>query len=298
MLNYNTEKMASIAMVIAASIWGLYWAPIHYLEGIGISGTSAVALINAIPAVVLLTIAAIQRKEQRGTFWRATAVGIVAGLGFAFYSIGIVYGSVVRTTLLFYLTPIWSTIIGILWLSEPTNWRRWAAIATGLAGLSLLMSGGVKMQIGIGDVFALASGLFWAVAATLIRANPNLPLPSMAGAQFLSTAVITMSVGYVLGALAPAFPALTSALPFAATVTLIFFLPSVIAIFWAQKLLFPGRAGLLMMSEALVAVITAAFWFPDERLHIVQWVGAAMIVSTFFIETVGTSQKTTMAKAT
>lgn len=291
MLNYSTERKASIAMTIAASIWGLYWVPIHYLEGFGISGISAVALINVIPAIVLLGLTSLQWRDVRGTFGRAALVGFVAGLGFALYSLGIVYGSVVRTTLLFYLTPIWSTIIGILWLSEQTTWRRWLAIATGLLGLSLLVSGGTNTQIGIGDIFAFVSGIVWAVAATLIRANPSLPLPSMAGTQFAATAITTCAVGYILGAQTPTYAAFASALPIATVVTLVFFLPSVIAIFWAQKRLFPGRAGLLMMSEALVAVVSAALWFPEERLQALQWVGAVMIVSTFFIETMGTPQK-------
>jgi len=53
----------------------------------------------------------------------------------ALFTIGLVLSSVVRVTLLFYLAPIWSTLIGSYWLKEEVTRGRWIAIAIGLLGL-------------------------------------------------------------------------------------------------------------------------------------------------------------------
>ena len=45
-------------------------------------------------------------------------------MAITFYSKGLVETTVIRRHLLFYLTPIWSTIFGIIWLSEKLTFGR------------------------------------------------------------------------------------------------------------------------------------------------------------------------------
>jgi drug/metabolite transporter (DMT)-like permease len=55
-------------------------------------------------------------------------------------------------------------------------------------------------------------------------------------------------------------------------------LPSIMAIFWASRVLFPGRAAILMMSEALVATLSATWLLPEETMTALQWLGGAIVV--------------------
>ena len=64
----------------------------------------------------------------------ALFAGIFVGIGLAFYTVAMLETSVLRATLLFYLTPIWSTLLGFIILSEPFTKIRVAAILVGLAG--------------------------------------------------------------------------------------------------------------------------------------------------------------------
>ena len=41
----------------------------------------------------------------------------------------------------------------------------------------------------------------------------------------------------------------------------------------------PGLVGILMLSEALVAAVSAAFWL-GETLSVIQWVGVGVILTT------------------
>ena len=282
----QTHTLASLTLVGATSVWGLYWVPLYYLEAQGMHGIMAMVSLNLAPAIVML-IAAFGFGPNQPHAKQALYVGAIAGLGFGLYSAGIVYGSVVRATLLFYLTPIWSTLISMVVLSERVDWRRWLGIAVGLSGVGLLVGAGDQNEVTLGDAFALASGLAWAIAAVLIKRSPELPLRAMTGAQFLSIAVLGLGIGFVMGVEWPSAQVITRTLPIATAVSLLVFIPSAFAIFWAQTHVFPGRAGLLMMSEVVVAVISASIFLPEERLGALQWIGAAMIVGTFFIETTG-----------
>ena len=285
--NPPSQGFASSVVFFSAALWGLYWIPLRYLEGQGISGGWAVALLNLPAGVALLPLVLLAWGRHRAHMGQALAIGILTGLGLALYASGLIYSSVVRATLLFYLTPVWATLIGLFWLGERASWQRWAAIGAGLGGLLLLVSGGGSVPLNVGDLFALLSGVFWALGAAMIKRYDQVPLAGMTMFQFLITGLAAVILIQAAGiAEVPALDLLTAALPAAGLMSLLAFLPAVILLFWAQKFLFPGRVGLLMMSEVLTAVLTASLFLPEERLSAVEWAGAALIVGACLIEVV------------
>lgn len=280
-----SEGITSVLVFLIASFWGMYWVPLRYLETQGISGGWAIALLNFPAALLLLPLVLWQWKQHREQFWRSVLIGLLTGLGMALYTSGLIYSSVVRATLLFYLTPAWATLIGIFWLGEKATWQRWVAITVGLAGLGLLVSGGGSVPLNIGDLFALLAGVFWAIGAAVIKRYDTVPLPGMTMFQFMFTSVCAVAIGLIMGNVdIPYMPAVLAALPLSLLISLLIILPSVWFIFWAQKFLFPGRVGLLMMSEVLLAVITASIFLPEEAMSLVAWCGAVLIVGACFIE--------------
>lgn len=284
-LNPPSAGFASAIVFLSASLWGLYWIPLRSLEGQGIAGGWAVALLNLPAGVVLALVVAWQWRRHRGHLAQILAIGVLTGLGMALYALGLVHSSVVRATLLFYLTPVWATLIGMAWLGEKACWQRWAAIVGGLAGLALLVSGGGSMPLNIGDLFAVLSGISWAFGAAMIMRFGRVPVSGMTMVQFACAALAAIALGSLAGsAEVPGRDALLEVLPMAALISIAAFLPAVCALFWAQKFLFPGRVGLLMMSEVLTAVLTASLFLPEERLSAIEWTGAALIIGACLVE--------------
>ncbi|HUF57228.1 MAG TPA: DMT family transporter [Thermohalobaculum sp.] len=282
----------SAVLFLAASVWGIYWLPLRWMEAAGLEGAWAVGIFNLLPVPVLA--GWIVLSGQAHGPWRiAVAVGLLSGGGMGCYALGLVYSGVVRATMLFYLTPVWGTLIGILWLGERVDWSRWSAIGLGLAGLALLLSGGdgVAMPLNAGDALALASGVLWAGAAAVIRANPGQPLAAMTMHQFLFAGLTGLGFAVLaLGSLTPSGGAVLRSLPVAALGSVGMIMPSVLAIFWAQRRVYPGRAGLLMMSEAMVAVVSATLLLPEEIMAPLQWLGAMLIVGACLVEVLATRE--------
>lgn len=286
-LNFNppTAGFASAAVFLSAAFWGLYWIPLRYLQAQGIDGSWAVALLNFPAALLLVIIVCWQWQQHQKYISQAIFIGVFTGLGLALYASGLVYSSVVRATLLFYLTPVWATLIGIFWLAERAGWQRWAAIGGGLAGLLLLVSGGGSVPLNIGDLFALLSGIFWALGAAMIKRFDSVPLPGMTMFQFAVTALGAIIIGHLTNIVElPDNELIVRALPIASVISILVILPAVVVLFWAQKFLFPGRVGLLMMSEVLTAVITASIFLPEERMSAVEWFGALLILGACLVE--------------
>ncbi len=255
------------------------------MEAQGIDGAWAVTLLNLPAGIVLIVPVLWHWSRHRPYLKQALAIGLFTGFALALYGIGIAYTSVVRATMLFYLTPVWATLIGIFWLGERAVWQRWVAIGSGLAGLALLLSGGSTVPLSIGDLYAILSGVVWAIGAAMIMRFEGVPLPSMLSAQFFFTAIAAFILGGIAGAVEiPELDQLRTVAPMSVGISLLAFVPAVGVLFWAQKFLFPGRVGLLMMSEAMTAVVTASIFLPEERMSVIAWIGAALIVGACLLE--------------
>jgi len=65
--------------------------------------------------------------------------GLFTGAAFSSYAIALNHTEVVRVLLLFYVTPIWSTLIGLAVLGERLTLSRLAALALALLGLVVIL---------------------------------------------------------------------------------------------------------------------------------------------------------------
>ncbi len=281
-----TTGAASAAVLIAAAMWGLYWIPVRHLEAAGVDGALTVALLNG-PAAVLSGIWAIATWRAQKAYWRiALLIGVFAGAALALYGISLVHTSVIRATMLFYLMPVWATLIGIYWLGERAGTLRWIAIALGLAGMSLLLGGGSE-GLNIGDFFALLSGIIWAVATAVIKRAGTIPIAGMLSLQFLFVAIFALLFGVMVNPDMFQVPAeFSQAVSLSVMISVFGVLPAIVMIFWASQFLFPGRVGLLLMSEVVVAIISASLLLPEEALSIVQWGAVALIICASSLELV------------
>ncbi len=291
--NVNNTALPTLAVTIGAAIWGIFWLPLRYIEQLGMSGLWAVVLSSSVPLIILLPLLIYYRKQAKSKPATILIIALLSGAAVTFYSIGLIYTTVVRATLLFYLTPVWSTIIGIFMLQERVKWNRWMAIVLGLMGLYAIVggAGSDSRAINIGDWFGLASGICWGLAGVLIKRNPNIGVPIMVCWQHLFAFLLALLCCIWLTGIEqmPEFSVWLAATPAIAGYSWFGLIPSLFAIFWASSRLFPGRVGILMMTEVMVAVVSAAF-FLDEPVLILEWLGVVLIIGAGVLEVTGSDQ--------
>ena len=115
--------------------------------------------------LVLCPLILINRKQLGAVPGPTIFAAVMIGLAFSLYANGLVETTVVRATLLYYLIPVWSTLISVLWLSEPLTKARVISIIVAFFSLILLLSGNGSAQapLNIGDLFSFLSGIFWTI---------------------------------------------------------------------------------------------------------------------------------------
>src|SRR5262245_44401033 len=192
---------ASLAIALTGAVWGVYWLPLRYLEGIGLSGSWATAafFIVAIPAALLLAVLARHeiRTQLRTFLWLAVFNGLVFNL----YSNAYTLTTVFNVLFLFYLSPIWSILIARFWFKERASAVRIGCVVAGLAGLVTMLSGdgGWPLPRNLGDWMALASGVLWALVTIRIRNSPEFGTASNSVAFFIGGLVLALIFAILLG---------------------------------------------------------------------------------------------------
>lgn len=297
-LIFKSDKILSLIIVVSSCAWGLYWLPLRSIEQSGIVGSWSIVLVNACPLIILVPLIFFNLDKLKKYPKPILFAGIMIGAAFTFYANGLVQTSVIRATLLFYLSPIWSTIIGIIWLNERLTIARVISIIVALIGLILLLYDFRNQEtamLNFGDFSSILSGLFWALGASILKKWSKLPIIPLTAIVYFSTTSLSILLAIIVyKAPIPSLTLIGQNFSTAFIWSVIVLLPSFCIIFRISQILFPGRVGILMMSEVAVAVISAKILLPEEQMVILQWIGASAILLAGVVEIIfGYSKKVT-----
>ena len=275
----HSQRTASIMVFAASSMWGLLWVPMRLTESMGVAPLWVQFWFTTMPALFLAGLYAPSLLRQRA-FWPVYLIsGMCIGMGYTLYAVGLLVGSVSKTTVLFYLTPIWSTLLGMVFLGENPSIRRWAAIAMATLGCCLVMRiNPIEMQLEKVDLLGLLSGVFWGMGTVALRKFPEADYKNATMAQYVCGTLITGAAILVLGTDTPELAATGKAALMGAVFGILVFMSTFMLIIRIMQYMSPGRVGILMLSEALVAVISAML-FLGELLSFAQWIGVLVILS-------------------
>lgn len=287
MINSRIVYLATMIVAGTGALWGFYWFPVRQLAAMDLSGALGTLAITAAATTLLAPFALRQSKQLA----QADPVGIAStalgGAAFMLYSVGFTYGRVAIVILLFFLTPVWSTLIGRFLLKQRATRQRIAVIAIGIAGLAVMLgaNGTVPIPRNSGEWLGLLSGILWAIGSTGIKERSDL---KPASAAFIFAA------GACAGSLmlAPLLEPWPASIAFRNTVPIIgwtvfaggtWWALSVASLMWATARLEPARVGILLMTEVFVGTLSAAV-FAGESLTAMEIFGGALVLLAGILE--------------
>lgn len=267
-------------------MWGLFWIPLRALEEIGLHGLWITVVYFLIPTICVIPITVWRWIHVKNGGLSLQLTAMLAGGALLLYSTAIVYTDVVRAILLFYLTPIWASILARIFLGDEITTQRIIAMATAVLGMLTIFGLGTRFPIpqNIGDWLGIGSGFLWAVAMVRIRMTKSHSAIELTTGFFQWSLIFSASVAWLL---APTYiPKIEQTLP---VLPLLFFftaflvLPGTYASLWGPKHLSPGIVGLLFMSEIVVGAISVAI-FAGEPFGIREIIGVFLILGASIVE--------------
>lgn len=279
----RTETLAVLSLLASGLIWGLMWMPLKYFAAQGLSGLALILSTYGLVGAVALPCIWMQRHAWQPQTRLLLLIGLLGGLGNTFFITALMFGEVVRVMLLFYLAPVWGVLGGWLFLGERITAARGGAMVLAVAGAVLVLGGvdALDQPFALADLLGFASGLFYALTNIASRAGERIPIVS-------KTLVVFTGCGVVAGLLLPiiggVYPAVTPSL---ALMLLAFAGLWLTSAMWTTMYgvthLEAGRSSVLLVFE-LVASVVSAMLIGGERLHGIEWVGAALIITAALIE--------------
>ena len=282
----SIETKAGLACLYAGAVWGLFWIPLRALEDAGLHGLWITVVYFLVPTIGLLPVTLWRWRHVRAGGIQLQLTALISGGALLLYTTSIVYTDVVRAILLFYLMPVWATILARIYLGDKITRTRIIAMVLAIFGMLTIFGLGAQfpMPQNIGDWLGLAAGFVWAIAMVRIRqAEDHSAIELTVGffqwsLVFSALAAVLLAPGYI-----PSVAEVSSALPQLLVFMLLLVLPGTYASLWGPKFLSPGVVGLLFMTEIVIGAVSVAF-LAGEPFGLREVTGIILIAGASLLE--------------
>lgn len=292
MINYSQHRssrlLPALAVAGAGALWGLFWIPMRAFESSDLPGDWLAFLFFATPALVMLPLVLWRRSLPSNMVMAVLLTGLFTGAGSALYSISLVLTTVVKALLLFYLTPVWSTLLECFILGARLRFTRIIALMMGFLGLTVILeTDGIPVPDNPGDWIALLSGMVWAYGTVRVHSQQNVPLCEAVFSYFSGGSVCAMLVILLPIGAFTATPDVFDAVRHLPVVMAIGTGMAVcmVLVFWGTLRLTAARVGLLLMAEVVIGMASASL-LTDEPFGSRELLGSVLIIGAAVIEVI------------
>ncbi|AFI84001.1 EamA/RhaT family transporter [Methylophaga nitratireducenticrescens] len=281
-LNLIESKLAILSLLFAATMWGIIWYPMRLFEQAGMSVVWVTLIMYLTAGIASLPIFIKNRYRWEHIPADLLWLALAAGMTNLAFLVALNEGQVMRVMLLFYLSPLWSVILGRWWLGEKLSLAAIIMFVLAMGGTVLMLwrpEVGFPWPHGLADWLALFASLCFAVNNVLSRKLAAVPMA-------LKTTIIlwgVVAVSIVVLLLQQAS------------------LPSVDISVWLSAVLVGGGiiiamtmtvlyglarmpvylAAVIMLFELIVAAISSAL-LTTEMMSLQEWLGGTFIFIAAF----------------
>jgi len=280
---FSHPWLATGSLLVAATMWGLLWYPMRLLEQAGLPGLWATLIAYTVASVV--GIASGFRYLTEFVRYPAWLLGLAVAAGWCnvAFILAIIDGNVVRVVLLFYLSPLWTVLLGRLFLGEHID-RAAALVLTVAMGGALLMlwdpSIGVPWPQVEADWMAISAGFAFAVNNVIVRGSGHVALVAKNTAAWVGGAALA---GVWIAVAGPVLPTPAPGAWWAAVALgLLGIVIMTVTVQYGVTHMPVRRSAIILLFELVVATVSAQL-LAHEALLPREWLGGALIVASAVI---------------
>lgn len=288
MATANSLKTESFLPVIGllwtATFWGAVWYPLRLLEQAGMSGLWTTWIIFTTAAVLGLWLAWSRRYEVLEQPGLLLLIALASGWLNAAFVLAILDGNVLRVLLLFYLSPLWSTLLAWLWLGERPSQLGLFALVLAMGGAMLMLwnsSLGFPWPQSEADWLAISSGLGFSISNVAVRRLRHLSAPLKAAVVWWG--VVVVAGLWLLFAQVP-WPQNVSSGAWVGAFLLggVGILSATLAVVYGVARMPVHRSATILLFELVVGAISSQ-WLTNEIVTTIEWFGGCLIVFAAYL---------------
>ena len=272
----------SFALLIAAGLWGLFWIPQRALEAGGLTGGWATISQMVIPFAMLLPISLWRLYKGQSFGLEYPLIGLLFGGGIACYANSFLLTDVVRALILFYITPVWTTIFEIVFLRQIPRFYRYITLVLALSGVWIVFGqeGVIPLPQNSGDWIALLGGILIAASAVRMEIKKPEGIYPILFSFFFYGGLFTLIQSYFLSDYlgdAPSIESWVAMMPWLILIAILFHIPTNIVILGAPSRIGAGIFSIIILFEIVVGTFSAAV-LTDELIGWREILGSSFII--------------------
>jgi drug/metabolite transporter (DMT)-like permease len=283
----ETTTLAKLAVAYSGLVWGLFWMPLRGLNHAGLSSLWSLMVFAGVPAVLALPVLAWRWRSFLADWRVLTLIGVTTAAPLALYGLALLETGVIRAMMLFYLTPVWATLLERVVLGQPITAARAIGIVIAFAGMVVIFGtgGGLPLPRSGGDWAALAAGFGWAAATVVLRVKAGRAALDTMAQNLLWTTIVMIPLLALFGrADWPGLALIAAQMWWLVPVIIAVVMTGVFTAMWGAPRLSPGIVGILYMTEISAGTVTAAL-FSGEPFGLRELAGVALITVAGIFET-------------
>ncbi len=266
-----------LALLLGATLWGVFWYPLRLLEQSGLVGLWATLLIYGAALMVGLPLV-LKRRYPLVRPGMLLVLAVVSAWCNIAFILAILEGNVVRVTLLFFLSPLWTVILSKLLLDEPLTRSARITLLLALVGALVMLwdsEMGVPWPQGEADWLALSSGFAFALANVLIRKMHDVEI----WVKTVSTwcGAVTLATVWILIAGIPLPDVEREVVVGALSLGAIGMVVMTLVVLYGVSHMPAHRSAVILLFELVVGAVSAQL-LTDEHVMLNEWLGGLLIV--------------------
>lgn len=275
---HSTAVLPIISLLIAATLWGIVWYPLRIAESYGMAGLWTTLLAYSGSLFVGLIYFRSQLKEFTQQPLLLFVIAAANGWLNVAFILAVIDGNVVRVILLFYLSPIWSTLLGWLLLKEEiSGWSVATLVVAMIGAMTMLWDPelGFPWPQNYTDWLAITAGMGFSVSNVAIRKLQQVSIGSKTVAAWVG---VTIVAAVWLMIEAEAVPDVTSQVwSWTLLIGTVLIIVMTLTVQYGVTHMPVYQSAIILLFE-LVAAALSAQWLSDEVTTGKEWIGGAMIM--------------------
>lgn len=276
--NHPHHRLAIASLLFSASLWGLIWYPLRLLNEAGMSAVWSSLIMYLAAGVVVIPV--LYKQYTSISLHRADllALAIAAGVTNVAFVVALIEGEVMRVMLLFFLSPLWTVLLGRWWLGERLSRSAIIVLAVAMSG-SIIMLWNPEMgwpwPHGMADWLALMASFAFSINNVLARKLGPVSMGVKTGVVWWGVVVISIVVLFWQQSSIP--DVAPNVWAGAILLGLLGITAMTIAVLYGVGKMPVYRSSVIMLFELIVAAI-AAWFLTDEVMSAQEWLGGTLII--------------------
>lgn len=263
-------------------MWGLIWYPIRLLEAEGLHGLWSSALMYCGTFVVAIPVLYRGWREWLNNPLLFFLMAIATGWTNIAFILAILEGNIVRALLLFYLSPIWATLLGYFFLGEQLSRRSIVVLIFAMIGAVIMLwdvSLGFPAPQSKSDWLALSAGVAFALTNTLIHKLSDASVMVKTATGWVGVFVVAFVLIFITGEKMTAEVNVTLWAFFlgVAVMTLMN-----IAVVYGVTHMPVHRSAIILLFEIVVGAVSSLL-LTNEVIQLQEWIGGSLVILAAYL---------------